>query len=351
MGINRRFFGKTGGAEEVYIYTLSNSGGVTAEIINYGGIIVSLHVPDKNGKLEDVVLGFDNLEQYLKGHPYFGTIVGRFANRIENAEFEINGIKYSLLKNDGENHLHGGAKGFDKVLWQAEIVKKAGNECLQLFYRSADGEEGYPGNLDVKVAYTLKEDNELVIDYFAVSDKDTPVNLTNHSYFNLTGHGAGEISKHELKLYADRFTAIDDQCTPTGEIRDVKGTPMDFTKLTPIGPGLVCGDEQIVFGGGYDHNWVLNTGGKSLGKAAELYDPVSERLMEVYTTKPGIQFYTGNFLDGSLTGKDGAVYKKRSGLCLETQYFPNSLKHKHFPSPILKAGEEYRHTTIYKFMA
>ena len=296
------------------------------------------------------MLGYDKLDGYLRKGPYFGAIIGRHGNRIEDSMFEINGIEYHLYANDGKNHLHGGLKGFDKVLWQAEIIEFDQDESLQLTYRSLDGEENYPGNLDVKIVYSLTNDNSLRIHYFAVSDKDTVVNLTNHSYFNLSGHCAGDILKHKLMINSNRFTVINDEGIPTGEIRDVKDTPMDFTTLTTIEPGLLSGYEQIASGKGYDHNWVLNVSGKKPEKAAEVYDEVSGRLMEVYTTKPGIQFYSGNFLDGSETGKDNTVYSKWSGLCLETQYFPNALKHKHFPSPILKAGQQYNQTTIYKFL-
>lgn len=349
MSITRRVIGRTEDGNEVYMFTLKNSRGVTAEITNYGGIVVSLNVPDREGKFDDIILGHNTFEGFQKQGNYFGALIGRHANRIEDAVFELNGIEYHLAKNDGANHLHGGLKGFDKVIWSAEIVKRDSEDCLQLAYHSPDGEENYPGNLDVKVIYALTEDNSLEIDYRAVSDRDTVVNLTNHAYFNLSGHAAGDILKHELMICADKFTVIDDEGIPTGEIRDVKGTPMDFTVLTPIGPGLESGDDQIRCGKGYDHNWVLNVSGNKPEKAAELYDPASGRLMEVFTTKPGIQFYSGNFLNGSEICKDGAVYGKRSGLCLETQYFPNGLKHKHFPSPILKAGREYHHTTIYKF--
>lgn len=349
MSITKKFYGKTVEGQEASIYTLSNANGMVAEITNYGGTVVSLLVPDKNGNAVDVVLGYDSLRGYEKKGPYFGALIGRHANRIENSEFEINGAKYHVPKNEGENHLHGGLKGFDKVLWQGDVIKQGDRECLQLMYRSADGEEGYPGNLDVTVTYTLTEDNELRIDYFAVSDKDTVVNLTNHSYFNLSGHGAGDVLRHELNIHANQFTVIDDKGIPTGEIRNVKDTPMDFTAMIPIGPGLSSMDEQITYGKGYDHNWVLNVSGKAPEKAAELYDPDSGRVMEVYTTKPGVQFYSGNFLDGLEVCKEGVAYKQRAGLCLETQYFPNALKHKHFPSPILKAGQEYKHTTIYKF--
>jgi len=349
MAISSKLYGRTSGGEEVYIFELSNSNGMTVEIINYGGIIVSLNSPDRDGKIDDVVLGYDKLEDYEnRNNAYFGAIIGRHANRIEGSVFELNGKEYRLNANEGKNHLHGGLKGFDKVVWNAEIIENSSGECLQLSYTSPDGEENYPGNLDTKVTYTLTNDNALKIEYSAVSDKDTVVNLTNHSYFNLSGHDKGDITEHLVMINADKFTAINEECLPTGEIREVKGTPMDFTALTTIEPGLSSGYEQIIFGKGYDHNFVLNVSEKDIEKAAEVYDDKSGRLMEVYTTKPGIQFYTGNFLDNIL-GKGGARYGKRSGLCLETQYFPNAMKHKHFPSPILRAGQEYRHTTIYKF--
>ncbi|GIM27707.1 aldose 1-epimerase [Clostridium polyendosporum] len=350
MGITRSFYGKTLEGKEVDIFTLSNDNGMVVKISNYGGIVVSLIVPDKNGKLDDVVLGYDRLDGYLKNGSFFGAIIGRHANRIENASFEINGVVYNVTKNEGENQLHGGLIGFHKVVWRAEIVRKGQDECLQLSYISKDGEEGYPGNLDVKVIYTLTDDNALRIDYLAISDKDTVVNLTNHSYFNLSGHASGDILKHEVMIDADRFTVNDKYSIPTGEIRRVKGTLMDFTKLTPIESGIFSEYEQIAFGHGYDHNWVLNVSGEKAEKAAEVFDASNGRLMEVYTTKPGIQLYTGNYLDESECCKDSARYVKNSGLCLETQYFPNSVKHEHFPSPILKAGERYNHTTMYKFL-
>jgi aldose 1-epimerase len=350
MNITKRLFGNTTEGTPVEIFTLKNSKGITVEITNFGGIIVSIKVPDKSGNFEDVVLGHDKLENYMRKGPYFGAIIGRHGNRIEGASFEINGVEYKLTKNEGENQLHGGITGFDKVVWQAEVVNEEGKESLELSYLSKDREEGYPGNLKVKVTYTVTEDNELKIDYYGVTDKDTVVNLTNHSYFNLSGHASGDILDHKVMINADKFTPADKESLPTGEIREVKGTPMDFTTFTTVRNNIDCDDEQIRFGGGYDHNWVLNVSGKTPEKAAEVVDEKSGRFMEVYTTKPGVQFYTGNFLDGSEIGKDGAAYNKRSGLCLETQYFPNSLKHKHFPSPILRAGEEYNHTTIYKFL-
>ncbi|MBC8060010.1 MAG: galactose mutarotase [Clostridiaceae bacterium] len=333
----------------VYMFTLTNLNGMTAEVTNFGATIISITVPDSKGKFEDVVLGCDKLENYLSQKSYFGATIGRFSNRIEDSKFEVDGIEYKLAKNDGENHLHGGTKGFDKVVWQAELLNEKSSESLELSYLSKDGEEGYPGNLTVKVKYTLTEENQLKIDYYAICDKDTVVNLTNHSYFNLSGQDSGNILKHKVMINANEFTVNDKNSIPTGEIRTVKGTPMDFTKLTEIGKNISSSYEQITFGKGYDHNWVLDISGKSPEKAAEVYDEETGRVMEVFTTKPGIQFYSGNFLDGSEIGKGGVHYEKRSGLCLETQYFPNSIKHKHFPSPILRAGEEYEHTTIYKF--
>lgn len=350
MSITKKFYGKTDSGAEVNIYTLTNSKGMKAEIINYGGIVVSLKVPDRQGQIEDVVLGHDKLEEYFVNKPYFGAIIGRFANRIENGNFEINGIEYKIAKNDGENHLHGGMIGFDKVVWDAEIVEKEGIPALELVYLSKDGEEGYPGNLRVKVTYSLTEDNALKIDYYGISDKDTVINLTNHSYFNLSGQGSGDILNHQVMINGDSFTVNDQYSIPTGEIRNVKGTPMDLTKLTKVGENIDIDYEQLVYGKGYDHNWVLSKEGNSCEKAAEVYDSKSGRVMEVYTTKPGIQFYSGNFIEASEVGKGGASYDKRGGLCLETQYFPNSIKHKHFPSPILRAGEEYKHCTIYKFL-
>ena len=348
MSITKRFFGTTLNGEEAYIFTLMNSKGMSVKITNFGGVIISIEVPDNKGRFDDVVLGYDKLEQYFSQGPYFGAIIGRFANRIENASFKLNGIEYKIGKNDGENSLHGGIKGFDKVLWNAGIIDGE-KEALELTYLSKDGEEGFPGNLQVKVTYSLTEDNAIRIDYHAQSDKDTIVNLTNHSYFNLSGHNSGDILTHKIMINSDRFTVNDEYSIPTGEIRAVKDTPIDFTELTEIGKNIDSDYEQIVLGKGYDHNWILNINGKDTEKAAEVFDQNSGRVMEVYTTKPGVQFYTGNFLDGSYIGKGGTRYERRSGLCLETQYFPNSINNKHFPSPILRAGEEYNHTTIYKF--
>lgn len=350
MSIEKSFFGRMQDGTEINLYTLKNKNGMTVGIINYGGIITSIKTADRNGHMDDVVLGYDNLESYLKKGQYFGAIIGRHANRIENAEFEINGKTYHLAQNDGKNHLHGGSRGFDKVVWQADIIDNDGVQALQLKHLSRDGEENYPGNLDVTVTYTLTDDNGIRIDYYAVSDKDTVVNLTNHSYFNLSGHASGDILDHQVMINADRFTAINDECIPTGEIRDVAGTPMDLRTLKTVRDGICTNDEQIAFGHGYDHNWILKVSGDRPEKAAEVYDPRSGRVMEVYTTKPGIQFYSGNSIE-RITGKEGAIYDRRSALCLETQYYPNGTKHKHFPSPFLKAGQDYRYTTIYKFSA
>ncbi|HOL83758.1 aldose epimerase family protein [Thermoclostridium caenicola] len=350
MRITKKPFGKINN-EEIHLYSLVNSNGMRADIINFGGTIVSLYTPDRNGHLQDITLGYDKLEDYVRPNPFFGAIIGRHANRLEDASFTLNGVFYQLNRNEGNNQLHGGLVGFDKKVWTAEIIGDSQQESLRLKYLSPDMEENYPGNLDVTVTYTLTEQNELVIDYHAVSDKDTVVNLTNHAYFNLSGHDSGAIYEHQLMINARRFTPISEACLPTGEIRDVAGTPFDFTSMKAVGKGLLecMDDEQMRFGSGYDHNFVLDVSGKAPEKAAEVYDPKSGRVMEVYTTKPGVQFYTGNHLNE--TGKGGAVYKKHGGLCLETQYFPNSMKHTHFPSPILRAGEIYHHITIYKFGA
>jgi aldose 1-epimerase len=347
--IKKQPFGKTAGQEAVDLYTLTNANGVEARIMTYGGTVVSLKAPDRNGKLADVVLGYESLEGYLKNSPYFGAIIGRYGNRIAKGAFSLNGHQYTLPKNDGENTLHGGIKSFDKVVWKAKEVKNINGVGLSLSYLSKDGEEGFPGNLSVTVLYTLTNRNELKIDYSATTDKTTVVNLTHHSYFNLAGEGS--ILSHELMIAADRFTPVDGGLIPTGELRMVKGGPMDFTRAAVIGARIDDNDEQLVLGKGYDHNWVLNNGTGRLALAARAYDPASGRVMEVYTTEPGMQFYTGNFLDGSITGKGGQVYKKRYGFCLETQHFPDSPNKPSFPSTVLKPGRKYRTTTVYKFSA
>jgi aldose 1-epimerase len=346
----KRPFGKTAAGEAVDIYTLRNKNGVEAEITNYGGIVVSLKTPDKKGQMADVVLGFDTLDGYLGEHPYFGAIIGRYGNRIGKGRFKIDGKEYKLAVNNGANHLHGGVKGFDKVVWHAQETA-GGEPALELHYVSKDGEEGYPGKLSVAVRYTLTNANELKIDYTAATDKATVVNLTNHSYFNLKGQGEGDVLGHEVTILANRFTPVDEGLIPTGELRPVAGTPFDFTNPTAIGARIDAEDQQIKFGKGYDHNYVLNNSGGSLALAARVKEPASGRAMEVWTTEPGVQFYTGNFLDGKLTGKGGKAYQRRFGFCMETQHFPDSPNRPAFPSVVLKPGAEYKTTTVYKFMA
>ena len=344
--ITKKAFGKTREGESVDIYTLTNPSGMEARITNYGAILVSLKTPDRNGKLEDVVLGFDTLDGYLGEHPYFGSIVGRYGNRIAKGQFTLNGKQYKLATNNGPNALHGGIKGFNKKIWQAQQV---GNSAVKLTYLSKDGEEGYPGNLTVTVTYTLTDANQLRLEYTAATDKDTVINITNHSYFNLAGQGTGDVLGHRVMLNADRFTPVDSTLIPTGELRPVAGTPFDFRQPHAIGERIGATDQQIQFGGGYDHNWVLNGNMGTLRPAARVVEPKSGRVLEVQTTEPGVQFYTGNFLDGTIKGKGGKVYDKRYGFCLETQHFPNSPNEPKFPSPVLKAGQTYESTTVFKF--
>src|SRR5438552_3448705 len=346
--IKKEFFGKIQDGQ-VDLYTITNAHGMELRVTNYGGIIVSLRVPDKNGSVADVVLGYDNLDGYAKNPAYFGAIVGRYANRIANGAFTLDGAVYQLAKNNGPNSLHGGLKGFDKVIWHAEPFTNEQGSGLILTYTSKDGEEGYPGNLKTKVTYTLTDQNELRIDYEATTDKATPVNLTSHSYFNLAGEGNGDILKHELMLNADRFTPVDQTLIPTGELRPVQGTPLDFTKSTPIGARINDSYEQLLIGHGYDHNFVLNRKRDGLELVARVYEPNSGRVLEVYTTEPGVQLYTGNFLDGTITGKHGHVYHKHAAVCLETQHFPDSPNHPNFPSTILRPGQTYQSRTVYKF--
>ena len=343
-------FGTTSAGEQATLYTLTNSHGVEAKITNFGGVVVSLKVPDRNDSLADVALGFDELEPYFEKSPYFGALVGRYGNRIAKGKFTLNGTEYTLAQNNGENHLHGGIKSFGRVLWQAEPLQTDSSANLVLRYTSADGEEGYPGRLDVTVEYALTNDNALRIDYRATTDAPTVVNLTNHSYFNLAGQDHGSILNHEVMINADQFVPVDSTLIPTGELAAVEGTPLDFTEPTRVGARIDDDDHpQIAYGMGYDHCWVLNKEGDAMTLAATVYEPGSGRFMEVMTTEPGVQFYSGNFLDGSLTGKDGAVYGKRSGLCLETQHFPDSPNQPNFPSTELNPGETYETTTIYKF--
>jgi aldose 1-epimerase len=347
--VKKESFGKTPDGQNVDLYTLTNAKGMEAKITTYGGIVTSLKVPDRNGKLDDVVLGFDNLDGYLKGHPYFGAIIGRYGNRIAKGRFTLNGVEYKLAVNNGENHLHGGIKGFDKVVWNAKSWQTNREAVLVLTYLSKDGEEGYPGNLSVKVKYGLFNTNELEIAYSATTDKDTVINLTSHSYFNLAGQGNGDILKHQLSINANRFTPTDAGSIPTGKLKSVRGTPFDFSKATAIGARISQSDEQLKFGNGYDHNFVLNGKMGTLRQAARVYEPTSGRVMDVLTTEPGIQFYTGNFLDGTLTGMAGKVYNQRYGFCLETQHFPDSPNKPTFPSVVLKKGGRYQTTTTYRF--
>ena len=330
------------GADSVFQYTLTNKNGMVVKILNYGGTVTDIITPDKNGKMGDVVLGYDSLAGYLQtGNPYFGCLVGRYGNRIANAKFTLDGKEYTLAANNGPNTLHGGLKGFDKVIW---IVKLFNDSSLLLSYSSKDGEEGYPGNLSVDVMYSLSDDNGLKIDYAAVTDKATPVNLTNHCYFNLSAGADSTILEHELMLKADKYTPVNATLIPIGKIDDVKGTPMDFTTSKKIGKDLAA------VTGGYDHNWVVNRSGNDLELIASVYHVGSGRHMEVFTTQPGIQFYTGNFLDGTLKNtREGMKYVKHAALCLETQHFPDSPNQSSFPNTILKPGETYHETTVYKF--
>jgi aldose 1-epimerase len=344
--MQKQSFGKTEDGQPVDLYILTNKNGMEAAITNYGGTVVSLKVPDRNGKFEDVVLGYDNLDGYATGKAYIGATVGRYANRIAHATFTLDGTTYTLAKNDGDNHLHG---GFNKRVWTAKDVSSSAGQALELTYLSKDGEEGFPGTLPVKVVYTLTDQNELKIDYSATTDKDTVLNLTNHAYFNLAGQGNGDVLEQQIMIRADRFTPIDATSIPTGELRSVKGTPFDFTNSTAIGARIDQDDQQLKLGRGYDHNWVLNNGTPgSLFLAAQAYDQHSGRVLEVLTTEPGIQLYTGNFLDG-IHGKDGKVYDRRYAFCLETQHFPDSPNHPNFPSAELKPGQRFQSTTVYKF--
>jgi aldose 1-epimerase len=348
--VERQPFGETPEGIPVDLYTLTNSHGMEVRAMTYGGIILSLKVPDREGKLGDVVLGYDTLDGYLESSPYFGAIIGRYGNRIGGAKFTLDGVEYSLAANDGPNALHGGVKGFDKVVWQAEPFEKDDGVGVVFSHTSPDGDEGYPGTLEATVTYTLTDDDELIFDYHAVTDKATPVNLTQHTYFNLAGDGSGDILNHEMMLNASHFTPVDSTLIPTGEIRSVEGTPFDFTTPTAIGARIDADNEQIRFGGGYDHNFVLDRDeNEGMVLAARVYEPTTGRVMEVFTTEPGVQFYSGNFLDGSITGKEGHVYAHRTGFCLETQHFPDSPNQPDFPSTILRPGEEYSSRTVYKF--
>ena len=341
-------FGHTLNSKAVDLYTLRNSLGMEARITTYGGIVTYLTARDRDGHFADVVLGYDSLANYLKSSPYFGALIGRFGNRIARGHFRLNGVPYTLAINNGGNSLHGGRKGFDKVVWTvANASVTAGGPQLMLTYLSRDREEGYPGNLNVTAVYTLTEDNALRLDYTATTDKDTVVNLTQHSYFNLRGHG--NVLGHVVQINAARFTPVDSTLIPTGDLRPVVGTPFDFRQPTPIGARINGTDEQLQFAKGYDHNWVLNGPAGTVRVNATVYEPTTGRVLEVLSDQPGIQFYTGNFLDGTIRGKGGRVYERRGALCLEPQHFPDSPNHSGFPSTVLKSGHIYHSTIVYRF--
>jgi aldose 1-epimerase len=344
-------FGKTKEGKAVYRYVLNNKNGVEAVVITFGAALVSLRTPDRNGKTEDIVLGYDSLDGYEQDKSYFGATIGRYGNRIAGGQFTLDGIVFHLPKNDGPNCLHGGTTGFNKRLWTGVDRSRADVQVLELTYASQDGEEGFPGTLKVQVTYTLPaESNELRIEYSATTDKDTVLNLTNHSYFNLSGKTSQEILGHQLLLHARQFTPVDSTLIPIGELRTVEGTPFDFGKSTLIGARINQDNEQLKYGRGYDHNWVLEkseNGGLQL--AAEVFEPTSGRVLEVLTTEPGIQFYSGNFLDGTVRGKGGQLYARRTGFCLETQHFPDSPNHPTFPSTVLKPGQTFRSETVLRF--
>ena len=339
--------------DSIKLYTLTNRSGMTIKVTNYGAIITSILVPDRDGKLADVALGYDRVEDYMNAvdKPYFGAIVGRYGNRIAKGEFSIDGQTYSLATNNGENHLHGGVIGFDKVVWDAQPAKGNDWSGLELSYLAKDKEEGYPGNLRIKVTYKLTNRNAVVVEYHATTDKATPVNLTQHTYFNLKGEGEGDILDHELTLNAKKYTPVDEGLIPTGELASVAGTPFDFTSPKSIGRDIDQDHQQLEFGLGYDHNFVLDKVGNPNGNtlAARVYEPGSGRVLEILTTEPGIQFYCGNFLDGRLKGKSGRPYVHRGGFCLETQHYPDSPNQPTFPSTILKPGDEYKSTTVFQF--
>jgi aldose 1-epimerase len=347
--ITNAAFGKTADGKAVEIYTLRNANGMEARIATYGGIVVSLTAPDRDGRFADVVLGYDNLDGYLKFSPYFGALVGRYANRIGEGKFTLNGKTYMLAQNNGPHCLHGGAVGFDKAVWTAKIVEPVKGPALELSYLSRDGEEGFPGNLKIKAVHTLTNENELRIDFSATTDAPTLCNLTHHSYFNLAGKG--DVLKHEAYINASRFTPVDATLIPTGELKPVDGTPFDFRKPTAIGARIHGDDPQLKFAGGYDQNFVVDNPPGPLGLHARVYEPTSGRVMEVLSTEPGIQFYTSNHLDGSARGKDGQAYQRFSAFCLEPQRFPDSPNKPNFPSAVLNPGQTYRSTIIYKFSA
>ena len=345
--ISKKSFGKMPDGTPVDLYTLRNRHRMEVKITSYGGIVVSIIVPDRDGQFADVVLGYDNLEGYLKENPFFGAMVGRYGNRIANAKFTLNGKEYKLPANNGPNCLHGGLKGFDKVVWQGKSLATPEGPALELSYLSKDSEEGFPGNLSVTAVYTLTDDNGLKLEYTATTDNATVVNLTQHSYFNLAGKG--DVLNHDVMINADKFTPTDKNLIPTGELRPVKGTPFDFRKPTGIGARINQNDEQLKFGGGYDQNFVIDKPPGKLGLMARVYEPTTGRVLEVLSTEPGMQFYTGNHLGGTITGKGGWTYQARSAFCMEPQHYPDSPNHPEFPAVVLKPGQEYHNTIIYRF--
>lgn len=347
MDITKEPFGLTQEQQPVDRYTLTNDHGIVAQIMTYGGVLVALRTPDRSGASGDIVLGFDTFADYQARSPFFGCITGRYANRLANGQFELDGVTYPLATNNGPNHLHGGLRGFDKVIWQAETARTDDAVTLHLHYQSQDGEEGYPGTLDVTVSYTLTNQNELRIDYRATTDKPTILNLTNHTYFNLAGQG--KILDHVMLIDADRITPVNATLIPTGELADVTGTPFDFRTPTPIGARINQPDQQLQYGGGYDHNWVLNRPEQGLRHVITVTEPSSGRCLDVATSQPGVQFYTGNMMPDVLPGKGGQTYSKRSGFCLETQHFPDSPNQPHFPTTVLRPGEQYHETTVFTF--
>ncbi len=346
--VTRALFGATRDGAVVHVFTLTNVNGLEMRAMTYGGIILSLPVPDRDGRLDDIVLGYDDLEGYLTDSPYFGAIVGRYGNRIANGRFTLDGETHQLETNDGPNHLHGGLRGFDKVVWDAEPLEDDDGVGVIFTHTSPDGDQGYPGSLAVRVTYMLTDRDELVVDYFATTDRATPVNLTQHTYFNLAG-GRRDVLEHELTINAHQFTPVGATLIPTGVIAPVDGTPFDFRTSTAIGARIDQGDEQLMNGGGYDHNFVLDRRGPGLAHAARVTEPTTGRVLDVYTTEPGLQFYSGNFLDGSITGKSSRAYRHRYGFCLETQHFPDSPNQPDFPSTILQPGGEYRSRTVFAF--
>jgi aldose 1-epimerase len=349
MKLEKHFFGITADGDRADLYRLSNDAGMDLAITNYGAAVVELCVPDRDGNRADVVLGFDSLSGYLAHSEYFGAIIGRYANRIAGGLIVLNNHEYKLKRNEGDNHLHGGIKGFDKALWQIEPDRSHRHVALKLTYISRDREEGYPGNLLVSVIYTLVNDNVITIEYTATTDQPTTVNLSHHSYFNLAGEGSGDILDHELMINANLFTPVDQSLIPTGEVKNVSGTALDFTRMTRIGKRIDNYEEQLACGRGYDHNWMLNRRGSELILAAKVHEPKFGRTMELHTTEPGLQFYSGNLIGESAMGKAGHVYRARYGLCLEPQHFPDSPNQPNFPSTVLKPGDQYRQTSVFKF--